>query len=165
VQSFYSKWHPKENLKRKLSMKIFKVLFFTLLSAAIFLPGPSQTLAQAPKAPVFSTASPPARPPIPDLTRAQHEQIEALQFEFQKAVFHSQNEINEKEARLHSLTTQEEVDMKAVNRTLEEIGDLQTGIRKLHIQMDMQIRELLDERQRLIFDGMLPPPPPPPGFN
>ena len=89
---------------------------------------------------------------IPDLTDDQKEKIRGLRTETQKQVLPLKNEIGEKEARLKTLTTAEQADMKSINQVIEEIGDLKIEIAKLKAATHQKVRAELTEDQRLFLD-------------
>lgn len=92
-------------------------------------------------------------PRIPDLTDQQKEQIKDIMLTTRQAVLPLQNQMREKAARLKTLRTAEKVDMEAVNSVIEEIGDIRTQIMKTRVASEQEIRELLTEEQRVIFDS------------
>lgn len=92
-------------------------------------------------------------PRIPDLTDQQKEQIKDIMLTTRQAVLPLQNQMREKAARLKTLRTAEKVDMEAVNSVIEEIGDIRTQIMKTRVASEQEIRELLTEEQRVVFDS------------
>lgn len=89
---------------------------------------------------------------IPDLTEEQQAKLKSLRTETQKQVLPLRNQIGEKKARLKSLTTAEEPDMKSIDKLIEEIGDLKTQIAKLRAATHQKVRAELTEDQRLFLD-------------
>ena len=98
------------------------------------------------------------KPMIPDLTDDQKEKIEALRIDHMKEMLELKNEIGEKHARLQTLTTAEKVNMSEVNKLIDTIGALQTKMMKMQVKHRQDIRELLTEKQRVIFDAHGPGP-------
>ena len=90
---------------------------------------------------------------IPGLSDEQKEQIKQVRLEIQKEVLPLRNDMREKRARLNTLSTAEKADMNAINRVVEDIGDLQTEIIKKREMGRQQVRNLLNEEQRLFFDS------------
>jgi Spy/CpxP family protein refolding chaperone len=90
---------------------------------------------------------------IPDLTDAQKAQLEKLQIEHMKSMQPLQNELAEKQAQLHTLTTAAEVSMSRINSLIEEIGKLKTEMVKVREKHHQDVRKMLDEKQRLFFDN------------
>ncbi len=93
------------------------------------------------------------RPMIPDLTEEQKEKIETLKINHMEKMMPMKNEMGEKQARLKTLTTAEKVNMSEVNKLIESIGSLCTKIMKLQAQHRQDVRELLTDKQRVIFDA------------
>tara|TARA_R110000868_G_scaffold304437_3_gene564994 strand:+ start:14427 stop:14948 length:522 start_codon:yes stop_codon:yes gene_type:complete len=87
-----------------------------------------------------------------DLTEDQQEQVKQLHLETQKAMLSIQNQLNEKEAKLKTLTTGENADFKAASKVVEEIGDLKTEIAINRLETHSKIRALLTDEQKLKFD-------------
>ncbi len=96
---------------------------------------------------------------IPDLTESQKDQIEKLRTEHLKKTLPMKNEVGEKEARLRTLTTVENVDMNKVNKTIEEIGKIKTEMAKEREAHRQEIRKLLNDEQRVKFDSFPPRKP------
>ncbi len=92
-------------------------------------------------------------PMIPDLTEKQKEQIKDLRTEHLKAMLPLKNQLMEKRARLHTLSTGENVNMKEINKITEEIGALKTRMMKEHAAHRQEVRKLLTEEQRVFFDA------------
>ncbi len=90
---------------------------------------------------------------LPDLTDEQKQKIEALKMELIKENMPLKNELMEKKARLRTLSTVENVDMKEVNSVIDEIIGLHARIMKNGVENMQRIRELLTEDQRLKFDS------------
>ncbi|MCF8297230.1 MAG: Spy/CpxP family protein refolding chaperone [Saprospiraceae bacterium] len=89
---------------------------------------------------------------LPDLTEEQQKKIKELRLKQMKAILPLKNEITEKQAHLKTLTTKEKVDMNAVNTTIDEITVVKAKMMKLKAAHQQEIRNLLTEEQRLIFD-------------
>ncbi|MFP4526074.1 MAG: Spy/CpxP family protein refolding chaperone [Bacteroidales bacterium] len=89
---------------------------------------------------------------IPNLTEEQQEQIKELRLEHMKAMQNYQNELQEKRASLRTLQTQDNPDMSKINNKIEELGELRTEMHKESAQHRQEIRKMLDDEQKLIFD-------------
>lgn len=63
-----------------------------------------------------------------------------------------QNQLREKEAQLTTLLTQEKIDKNKVNTLIDALGKLSTESRKDRVSVHLEIRELLSEKQKIIFD-------------
>lgn len=89
---------------------------------------------------------------IPDLSDEQKNAIQALHIEFLKETLPLKNQIRERQARLKTLETSANVDVKLINNEINEIGSLRTEIRKKKSLKHQEIRKLLDDDQRILFD-------------
>lgn len=90
-------------------------------------------------------------PPIPGLTEEQKDQMKSIHIETEKANLPVKNQIGEKEARLRTLVMAESYDERAVNKLLEEIGDLKTQAEKTKIASLQKVKEVLNDEQLLVF--------------
>jgi Spy/CpxP family protein refolding chaperone len=91
-------------------------------------------------------------PMIPDMTEQQKEQVEQLRTEHLKVMLSLQNQLQEKMAQLRTLSTAEKVNMNDINKKIEEIGQLKIKLMKERVAHRQDIRKLLTEEQRVIFD-------------
>lgn len=89
---------------------------------------------------------------IPDLTEEQTAKIEALKTPHMKEMLPLKNQMAEKKAQLTTLTTAEKADMDAINKKIDEIGALKTQMMKKREAHKQEIRKILTEEQRLMFD-------------
>jgi periplasmic protein CpxP/Spy len=89
---------------------------------------------------------------LPDLTDAQKDQMKAIHLKTMKATQPLKNELMEKKARLNTLSSAENADMKAINRQIDEITAIQGSIQKLKASGKQEVRSILTEDQRVIFD-------------
>lgn len=89
---------------------------------------------------------------IPNITEEQTKKIEALSTPHLKEILPLKNQIAEKKAQLNTLSTAEKADMTAINKKIDEIGALKTQILKSREAQKQEIRKILTEEQRLIFD-------------
>ncbi|RMH64459.1 MAG: periplasmic heavy metal sensor, partial [Calditrichaeota bacterium] len=78
----------------------------------------------------------------------------AIRLDGMKQTMPLRNKIQELRAQLHTLQTKEAVNLKKVNALIDQIGDLKTQIMKIRAAHRQQIRALLTEEQRIIFDSM-----------
>ncbi|MCF8371310.1 MAG: periplasmic heavy metal sensor [Bacteroidales bacterium] len=91
-------------------------------------------------------------PHIPDLTEAQEKQMQTLRLKFGQDVLPLKNEMKEKEARLISLKTAKDIDIAAINKQIEEIGQVKINLEKKHAALEQEMRKVLTDEQRLHFD-------------
>ncbi|MEL7002773.1 MAG: Spy/CpxP family protein refolding chaperone [Bacteroidota bacterium] len=95
----------------------------------------------------------PRGPMIPDLTDEQNAKLKEIRLEGQKQKLPLRNELREKEARMKTLTTAENVDMKAINKLIEEIGAIKVKMAKIQAVQHQEVRNQLTEDQRVVFDS------------
>ncbi|MEQ9166250.1 MAG: Spy/CpxP family protein refolding chaperone [Fulvivirga sp.] len=91
---------------------------------------------------------------LPDMTDEQKEKVKDLKTSLLKDITPIENELNEKKAKLNTLSAAEKVDKKAIEKTVKEIGELKTKLmlaREFHKQ---DVRAILTEEQRVVFDRM-----------
>ena len=93
---------------------------------------------------------------LPGLTDEQKEQIKSLHLDMMKKTLPLRNSIQEKKARLHTLQTQEAVNLKKVNALIDEIAQIKSKMAKMRAANRQKIRALLNDEQRIIFDNMPP---------
>ncbi|MBE0432071.1 periplasmic heavy metal sensor [candidate division WOR-3 bacterium] len=89
---------------------------------------------------------------IPGLTEEQQTRIKTMRVEHMKAMQSLRNQLGEKKARLRTLTTGDKVNMTEVNKMIDEIGSLRTKMMKQKEQHRQEIRNLLNDEQRIFFD-------------
>jgi Spy/CpxP family protein refolding chaperone len=104
-------------------------------------------------------------PMIPDLTERQKEQIKELRTAHMKVVLPLKNQLAEKRAQLRTVSTAESVDMRMVNKLIEEMGAIKTQMMKERAAHYQEIRKLLTESQRLFLDAHPHPRPHAHGFD
>jgi len=87
-----------------------------------------------------------------NLTEEQQSKMKSLRLQLQKEMLPIKNEIGENSAKIRSLSTLDNVDLKAINKILDADGALKTNIAKLLMSNRQQVRNILNEEQRIIFD-------------
>ncbi len=90
---------------------------------------------------------------LPDLTKDQMDQIKTLRTSMLKQTNPIRAEIREKKAHLQTLSINEKPDMAAINKTIDEIGALKTKMMKIRAKFRQDVRALLTDEQRVIFDS------------
>ena len=90
---------------------------------------------------------------IPNLTEEQKGKMKALRLDMQKSKLPIENELREKKARMRTLSTADNPDMKAINKLIEEMGDLKVKLGKLKASHHQEVRKQLTEEQRVFFDS------------
>jgi Spy/CpxP family protein refolding chaperone len=89
---------------------------------------------------------------IPGLTQEQKEKIESIRLSHAREALNYNNTISEKNAALRTITQQENPDLQQANQLLEEIYALRLELAKSRLQSQLEIRDELNEEQKLIFD-------------
>jgi len=88
------------------------------------------------------------------LTEAQQTKMEDLSVSHHKESLPLKNMLQEKRAALKTQTTTANIDQKKVDRTIEEIGELETKLLKAKTNHQIAMRSMLDEKQQMMFDQM-----------
>jgi Spy/CpxP family protein refolding chaperone len=89
-----------------------------------------------------------------DLNDDQKEQIKGIMLEGKKVTLPLENQLREKKARLRTLSSGDEYDVSALNSVVDEMAELQASIKKIHIAKKGEIRALLNDEQKIMFDSM-----------
>lgn len=89
---------------------------------------------------------------IPDLTDEQQEQIKSLRLAFADATLPTRNAIREKQARLATLLTEDNVNQSQVNATIDEVSALRSKIMKERVNTNIKIKALLTDEQKVVFN-------------
>lgn len=89
---------------------------------------------------------------ILDLSAEQRDQVKEVRLNNQKGMLPFRNAMQEKNAKLRTLTTADNYDEEAVKELISEIADLRSAMLTMQIAHRQQIRELLTEEQRIKFD-------------
>jgi Spy/CpxP family protein refolding chaperone len=87
-----------------------------------------------------------------DLTPEQQKQIDALKLTLIKESITQKNLIEEKKAHLKTISTGDNVDLVAVNKTLDELFALKADMAKKHEAFKQDVRKLLTADQKVMFD-------------
>jgi Spy/CpxP family protein refolding chaperone len=93
---------------------------------------------------------------LPGVTQEQLEKIDALHVENLKENQQLRNQLNEKRARLRTLSTADQPDSKAIDATIDEMAALRATIQKNNMAKTQEIRKLLTDEQRVMFDARGP---------
>ncbi|MCF6365428.1 MAG: Spy/CpxP family protein refolding chaperone [Bacteroidales bacterium] len=89
---------------------------------------------------------------IPDLTEAQKTKLTEMRTANMKEMLPLRNELKEKQARLNTISTGDNVNMKEVNKTIDEIGILKTTMAKKRAAHRQGVRKILTDDQKVFFD-------------
>lgn len=119
--------------------------FFSAITIALMLFGSMSLLAQ----PVSHTRkgheikfTDEQRAKIKDIHMASYKEIKALQ-----------NQMGELKAKQKTLTTADKPDLNAINANIDEISKVQNKLMKIKASSHQQIRALLTDEQKMIFDS------------
>lgn len=102
----------------------------------------------------FHKRGPEARLAKLNLSDEQKEDVKQIMLNTRKEVLPLQNELREKHARLRTLSSGDTYDVSAMNKVVDEMSELRASIQKKHIVSKGEIRELLNDEQKIMFDSM-----------
>lgn len=88
-----------------------------------------------------------------ELTEEQQTKMEAQRLAVQKTMLPLKNELNEKKARMRTLSSTENADMKAINSLIDDMGTIKTKMAKIRAEHHQEVRKMLTEEQRIKFDS------------
>lgn len=94
-------------------------------------------------------------PQIPNLTEEQRELLKGLRLNMEKASLPIHNQITEKEARLNTLSTADEINLKEAGRVIQEITDLKAKLMTLEVENLVKMKEVLTDEQELVLNHQL----------
>ena len=90
---------------------------------------------------------------IPDLTDEQRDDIDALRLNVLDKSSDLRNDIAQKRLELRKLETADKPSQSQINAKIEEISALRTDMMQLHAQHRQDVRALLTDQQRIVFDA------------
>ena len=93
---------------------------------------------------------------LPGITDEQLEKIDAIRLNTMKKNQQLQNQLGEKRAQLRTYSTSDQVDMSAINQTIDKIAAIRSELMKNRLASNQEIRNLLNEDQRVVFDSRKP---------
>ncbi len=96
--------------------------------------------------------------PLPGLTEAQTESMRTLRLKTIKDTQPLRNQLEEKRARLRTLSTADNPDAKAINKTIDDMAALRADIQKIRAARLQEFRKLLTDEQRILFDARIANP-------
>lgn len=82
-----------------------------------------------------------------DLTEAQQEEISALRTEHHKEITPLKNKMAELRARERTLLSEEEVNLKAVEKNIDEQTGLLNSLRKVQTKHQLAVKNILNDEQ------------------
>jgi Spy/CpxP family protein refolding chaperone len=134
-----------EPIKGNISMK---KVYITLIMAMIAISGMAQV--RQPEGRGYMGANP--RMLEPTLTAEQSQAIAALRSELSKELLQVNNQMAELRAQLRTLQQVDKPDLRAIDKKIDQVTDLQNKRMKLVARTEAKIRENLTEEQRLQYD-------------
>ncbi|MCF8303493.1 MAG: Spy/CpxP family protein refolding chaperone [Bacteroidales bacterium] len=88
-----------------------------------------------------------------DLSDEQQAQMKELHTKHMKEMLPIKNKMGELKAELNTLSTGDDVNMNAVEKKIDEIADLKAKMMKRHQSHRQEVRDILDDEQKVIFDA------------
>jgi Spy/CpxP family protein refolding chaperone len=82
-----------------------------------------------------------------ELTDEQQEQMTSLRTEYYKAVTPLRNKLGELKARERTLLSEENVDMEAVNKNIDEQTEVENSLKKLQVEHQVAVKKILTDEQ------------------
>jgi Spy/CpxP family protein refolding chaperone len=89
-----------------------------------------------------------------NLSDEQSEEIKGIMLEGKKESIPLENQLREKKARLRTLSSGDTYDVDALNSVVDEMSELQASIKKIHLAKKGEVRALLNDDQKVMFDAM-----------
>ncbi len=86
------------------------------------------------------------------LTDEQTAKIKEIKLSAKKEILPLKNELGEKKARLKTLSTADKVNMNEINGVIDDITSLKGRMMKIKMKKHQDIRALLTDEQRVMFD-------------
>ena len=90
---------------------------------------------------------------IPELTDDQRTELKKFRLDMQKKMLPLRNQLGENRAKMRTLTTAESADMKAINKLIDGNAAISAKIMKVRAENHQNIRGMLTEEQRIVFDS------------
>ena len=87
-----------------------------------------------------------------DLSQEQKDQLKALRLDEMKAMTQYKNQLDEYKAKLKTLTTGDNVDLKSVDKVIDQMGKVKIEMAKNKLSHRMDVRALLNDDQKVMFD-------------
>jgi len=87
-----------------------------------------------------------------NLTEDQQTQMKSMMLKLQQDMLPIRNKIGENRAKLRTLSTVENADLKAINKVIDSNSQLTASMAKLRAANRQAVRNLLTEEQRIKYD-------------
>ncbi|MBN1348993.1 Spy/CpxP family protein refolding chaperone [candidate division KSB1 bacterium] len=91
---------------------------------------------------------------IPDLTDEQRAKIEDLRLKFQEVRAPERIKMQKMRLELKELMIAKNPNQKAIDTKIDEIGKKRTEMQKQHVAHRLEIRNLLTDKQKAVFDTL-----------
>jgi Spy/CpxP family protein refolding chaperone len=88
-----------------------------------------------------------------NLTADQEKKMKEIRTRTMKDVLPMKNQLGEKRAHLKTLEQSDKPDMNDINKTIDEMTALKSGIMKKQVAAKMEVRSLLTDEQKVMFDA------------
>ncbi len=88
-----------------------------------------------------------------NLTDDQQTKIQALRLELTEKNLPLKNQLGEMSAKMKTLQTGNNQDMKAISKLIDEMSKVQAQIRKNAAEHRIEVRALLTDEQKVLFDA------------
>lgn len=88
-----------------------------------------------------------------DLSEEQNDQIKSLRLEFSSNTLDLRNELRELNAHYRTLMSGSNQDLGKIDSNIEKRQDLRASIAKEKARLQLEIRKVLTEEQRIIMDS------------
>jgi len=131
-----------------IAMKNMKWIKLTLIT--LFMSGSFGNVTMAQQSPRQPSEN---QPWMRGLSEDQREQIKTLRLQTHELALGLENQLKEKKARLQTLSTGDQINAREAHSTIEQIAKLEGDLNKLRWDTRMEIRTLLTDEQKVIFDS------------
>lgn len=91
--------------------------------------------------------------PSLNLSDEQRAKVKEMHISLQKEILPIQNQLRENKAKMQTLTTAENADLKAIGKLIDENSVLMAKMQKLKAANHQEFRKLLTDEQRVILDS------------
>lgn len=88
-----------------------------------------------------------------NLNGDQKESIRDLRLDFSKNTLDTKNELRELSSKYRTLTSGENQNLDQIDKNIEQRQELRTKLMKEKVRMQMDVRKVLTEDQRIILDS------------
>jgi Spy/CpxP family protein refolding chaperone len=139
-------------MKNKITALVF--MFAILLSLTTMAQGQKQRLERQQKLEQYADNDHHRFPAAKLLTEDQKEAIKSIRMESMKEAKTFRDLLRELKAHHQTLMTAETADMKAIYKSLDKQGELQTELSKIRAKSRIEIQSLLTEEQKLEMQSL-----------